>query len=287
MIAQSSRATVRGPILLLSTGSTVSSCHFVAHHGDSAEGLRTGATTPFPRRRAEGPPRRGRFSNVATSQMPDITADPDFTPAWQRWSPDHRGRCSRPDACATACLRRQSRSRVRSQSHSLPDADRAAEDLRRPGSHRHREHAAVRGGAGAHAELTEALEQQTATSEVLGIISSSPGELEPVFEAMLANAIRICEANFGVLFRFEDGAVRAAAMLGVPASVCRVLARRDRSGPVRKLPSVASSRRGRQFILPMSRWTRLTLRVNRSSWPPSISEASGQSSTFRCSRKMS
>jgi GAF domain-containing protein len=65
-------------------------------------------------------------------------------------------------------------------------------------------------------ELSESLEQQTATSEVLGVISSSPGELEPVFQAMLANAIRICEANFGVLFRFEDRRVRAAAMLGVP-----------------------------------------------------------------------
>jgi GAF domain-containing protein/CheY-like chemotaxis protein len=65
-------------------------------------------------------------------------------------------------------------------------------------------------------ELSEALEQQTATSEVLRVISSSSGELEPVFEAMLANATRICEANFGVLFRLEDGAARAAAMLGVP-----------------------------------------------------------------------
>jgi len=65
-------------------------------------------------------------------------------------------------------------------------------------------------------DLSESLEQQTATSEVLKVISSSPGELEPVFNAMLANAVQICEATFGMLFRVEDGMVRADAMMGVP-----------------------------------------------------------------------
>ena len=65
-------------------------------------------------------------------------------------------------------------------------------------------------------ELRESLQQQTATADVLKVISSSPGELEPVFQAMLANAVRICGANFGVLFRYSDGAWRADATYNVP-----------------------------------------------------------------------
>jgi GAF domain-containing protein len=65
-------------------------------------------------------------------------------------------------------------------------------------------------------ELAEAREQQAATSEVLQIISSSPGEVEPVFQAMLEHAARLCEAKFGALFRLEDGTMRSVASLNVP-----------------------------------------------------------------------
>src|SRR5262249_15018457 len=59
---------------------------------------------------------------------------------------------------------------------------------------------------------SESLEQQTATSEVLKVISGSPGELEPVFNAMLANATRICDATFGNLFLREGSLLRAVAV---------------------------------------------------------------------------
>jgi two-component system NtrC family sensor kinase len=68
-------------------------------------------------------------------------------------------------------------------------------------------------------ELRESLQQQTATAEVLQVISSSPGELDPVFQAILVNATRICKANFGTLTQIVDGAPRLMFQLGVPAAL--------------------------------------------------------------------
>ena len=68
-------------------------------------------------------------------------------------------------------------------------------------------------------ELRESLQQQTATSEVLGVISSSPGELKPVFNAVLENAIRLCEAEFGMLHRYANGLFHPAALVGAPPAL--------------------------------------------------------------------
>jgi two-component system NtrC family sensor kinase len=81
------------------------------------------------------------------------------------------------------------------------------------------------------ADLTEALEQQTGTSEVLRVISSSGGELEPVFQALLENAVRICEAKFGILFRMNDGVSCPVAMIGVPVPLATFLQGGHRPGP--------------------------------------------------------
>jgi GAF domain-containing protein len=68
-------------------------------------------------------------------------------------------------------------------------------------------------------ELTESLERQTATSEVLKVISRSPSDLQPVFEAMLENAVRLCDAKFGNICRWRDGALHLVAAHNTPPAL--------------------------------------------------------------------
>ena len=85
-------------------------------------------------------------------------------------------------------------------------------------------------------ELRESLEQQTATSEVLKVISSSPGDLQPVFETMLENAMRICEAKFGTLSLCEGDAFRIVALHNAPPAFANARQR----GPLRPGPKRAA-----------------------------------------------
>jgi signal transduction histidine kinase/putative methionine-R-sulfoxide reductase with GAF domain len=80
-------------------------------------------------------------------------------------------------------------------------------------------------------DLRESLQQQTATADVLRLISSSPGELDPVFETILANATRLCEAKFGVLYRYNNDAFQPAAMLNAPSAYAEFVWSRGRFLP--------------------------------------------------------
>ena len=100
-------------------------------------------------------------------------------------------------------------------------------------------------------ERDEALQRETATAEVLQVINSSPGDLAPVFEAILERALRLCEAIHGHVWRFDDEPLHAAAARGdpqfvewlrqhssvrpIPGSAADRIVRGERLGLVRKL----------------------------------------------------
>src|SRR5262249_564004 len=94
-------------------------------------------------------------------------------------------------------------------------------------------------------ELSESLEREKATSQVLGIISSSPTDLEPVFETILANATRLCQASYGTLWLCEGEAIRAVALHGAmpaPYAAQRQRGTLFRPGPEAPITRAVKSR---------------------------------------------
>ena len=97
-------------------------------------------------------------------------------------------------------------------------------------------------------ETREALEQQTATAEVLQVINSSPGDLTPVFAAMLEKATRLCEGTQGVLWTYDGERFRPAAMFGVSAEFVVEMERAGRPGPLTPMGRIAGGERLVQIV---------------------------------------
>ena len=199
--------------------------HFVAHYSLTPEVLEMN------RRAYPAPPSRRSAAARAILergfvQIPDISADPDYVLGAMAVVGDYRSVVGVPilrDGIAIGSI-----AVARAQAGPLPDpqiellktfADQAAiaiENVRLFEAEQQRTH-----------ELSQSLEQQTATSEVLRVISSSPGDLEPVFETLLANATRICHAKFGVLQLYEGRAFRIGAIHNAPPAFAEAMARRE------------------------------------------------------------
>ena len=205
--------------------------HFVAHYSLTPEVLEMN------RRAYPAPPSRRSAAARAILergfvQIPDISADPDYVLGTMAVVGDYRSVVGVPilrDGIAIGSI-----AVARAQAGPLPDpqiellktfADQAViaiENVRLFEAEQQRTR-----------ELSESLEQQTATSEVLKVISSSPGELEPVFQSMLENATRLCEAKFGTLFRFDGKNLHPAAHFGTPPELVEFQRRR---GPYQPIP---------------------------------------------------
>ena len=209
--------------------------HFVAHHSVSPEALEINRRT-FPQ-----PPSRKSVAARAileqsVVQIPDVYADPEYALG------ELAVVCGYRSAIGIPILREGvsigSIAIARAEAGLFPNrkievlktfADQAViaiENVRLFEAEQQRAR-----------ELSESLEQQTATSEVLKVISSSPGELEPVFNAMLENAVQICEAKFGILFLSEGEAFRTVALHGAPPAYAEA---RRREPVFRPNPGMAS-----------------------------------------------
>ena len=191
--------------------------HFAAHHGLAPAGVEAiRRAYPIPPGRASAAARA--ILNGTIEQIPDVHADPDYKHGRLAHVVTYNStvgvpmlKDGRPIGAITV---------ARSEGGSFPErqvellrifADQAVIAI---------ENARLFDEVQARTrELSEALEQQTATSEVLEVVSNSVGDLQPVFDAMLANATRLCGAEFGVLNLDDGDVLRIAALYNVPPAL--------------------------------------------------------------------
>jgi GAF domain-containing protein/CheY-like chemotaxis protein len=187
--------------------------HFIAHHGLPPELVEMNRRNyPTPPSRKHVAPRAILARDVV--QIPDVLADPEYELGGLAAAGGYRSAAGVPilrEGVPIGAI-----GVTRAEPGLLPDkqiellktfADQAAIAL---------------DNARLLNELRESLQQQTATADVLKVISSSPGELDPVFEAILSNATRICEAKFGTLYLYEQGAYRIVATHNAPPALAEV-----------------------------------------------------------------
>jgi len=203
--------------------------HFIAHHGLTPEVLTVNQRNyPTPPSRKSAAARAVLERRVV--QIPDVQADPEFALG-------HLASVGGFGSVVGVPILREgvpvgSMALTRVQTGLLPE--RQIELLKT-----FAEQAVIAiENARLFSELRDSLEQQTATSQVLQVISSSPGALEPVFQAMLENATRICEAKIGILWGFDDGAYRAISMIGISPAYAEYL----NSGPFKPGPTTGLGR---------------------------------------------
>jgi signal transduction histidine kinase/CheY-like chemotaxis protein/methyl-accepting chemotaxis protein len=200
--------------------------HFAAHHGLASEGIEAiRRAYPIAPGRASAAARA--ILNGAIEQIPDVHADPEYQHGGFAQVMTFRSVVAVPmlkDGRPIGAI-----AMARSQTGYFPErqiellrifAEQAVIAI---------ENARLFDEVQARTrELSESLERQTATSEVLSVISRSPGELKPVFQTILENATRICGAKVGILFRHEGGAFTAVSTLGVTRAYSEYLDR----GPI-------------------------------------------------------